>query len=471
MKASQLCLLLILEPASGVEISTSYDYLQLLPLSDNSWVQIECIVVESFSMLPAACRTVEDSVVDYDVDVPVYRSDPKASIYVKNPSYVDEAAGFLVVTASNEDLPPTGVWTFSYATTDDTATAGQDYIGASKTDQVVTSNRTSFDIVLRILDDNVGEDSEEFLLMLTDFSGGDPNINVTIIILDNERFSLYFWHYGNTREGTQHVQIHLYKHSSRFLIQTELTLLVNTMDVTATAGKDYVPVPRLVTFAAGDNQLILGVIIIDDKLMEPSESFIITVNSSQLINNLTIPVNIEDNDHPVNSDCGRLGQYCQNGGLCLQEDGICWCSSSYIGPNCATHKDDIQGGSGCDSLHCVHGTCMSNGTLARCACDRNYTGELCDKATYFSQCNPNNISICITPPRSINAITAIYIKDHRETPDCKLALAPTPPDPNDGIVDWCEGYAAVFRYNTSCGEVESIAERMLDCKLFDRYCG
>ncbi|XP_046570390.1 uncharacterized protein LOC124278663 [Haliotis rubra] len=278
-----------------------------------------------------------------------------AAIYVRNPSYVDEAAGFLALTVSNEDLPPAGVWTFSYATTDGTAKAGMDYTGASSVDQEVTSNRTSFDIVLRIIDDNVGEDSEEFLLMLTDFSQGDPDINVTVIILDNE--------------------------------------------------------------------------------------------------------------HPINSHCGRLGQYCLNGGSCLEEDGICWCSRSFIGPNCATHKDDIQGGPGCDSLHCVHGTCVSNRTLASCACGRNYTGDLCDKAIYFSQCNPNNISICITPPQSINVVDDIYVKDHRNTPDCKLAIAPTPPDPSDGIVDWCEGYAGVFRYSTSCGEVESITEDGLTTRV------
>ena len=69
-------------PPGGVEVSTSYDHLQLLPLPDTSWVQIEsivgCFVVESFS-IPLAARgtTVEDSVVECDVDAPVYRSDPK----------------------------------------------------------------------------------------------------------------------------------------------------------------------------------------------------------------------------------------------------------------------------------------------------------------------------------------------------------------------------------------------------------
>ena len=56
-------------PPGGVEVSTSYDHLQLLPLPDTSWVQIEsvvgCFVVESFSIPPAACGiTVEDSVVE-----------------------------------------------------------------------------------------------------------------------------------------------------------------------------------------------------------------------------------------------------------------------------------------------------------------------------------------------------------------------------------------------------------------------
>ncbi|XP_067648860.1 uncharacterized protein [Haliotis asinina] len=81
----------------GVEISTSYDHLQLLPLPYTSWVQIKsvdrCLVVES--ILPAASgTTVEDFSVDYDVDVPVYRSDPKGFRLGLDPGILRARGGY-----------------------------------------------------------------------------------------------------------------------------------------------------------------------------------------------------------------------------------------------------------------------------------------------------------------------------------------------------------------------------------------
>ncbi|XP_046381949.2 uncharacterized protein LOC124152911 isoform X2 [Haliotis rufescens] len=268
-------------------------------------------------------------------------------------------------------------------------------------------------------------------------------------------FGLNVYSDGNIREGTGDAYISLSVQNG-----TEVNVTINTVDMTATAGEDYEAITdRRVTFSADLPDYKLTVHIINDTLMEPSETFLVTVNGSSLSKNLTITVNIEDDDHPVNSDCHRLGEYCLDGGSSCYSNGVCWCLYPHTGPNCAINSDHIQGGPGCGSLDCVHGTCMSNGTLATCACDRNYTGDLCDRDRYFHQCNPNNISICLSPPQnSIYSVTDVYVTGYRNTADCNLTLAPTPPDPSDGIVDWCEGYAGVFDYNTTCGEVDSITE-------------
>lgn len=61
-------------------------------------------------------------------------------------------------------------------------------------------------------------------------------------------------------------------------IDTAATVKLNTSDGTATAGSDYVPLSETLTFAPGETEKTLTVQIINDDVLEPAETFHLTLS-------------------------------------------------------------------------------------------------------------------------------------------------------------------------------------------------
>ena len=74
-------------------------------------------------------------------------------------------------------------------------------------------------------------------------------------------------------------------------------------DISATtAGSDYSPVTRIVTFPSGVNTASLSISIMDDSIVEPTELFsarLITTEPNVVIGGDTATITIQDNDGEI----------------------------------------------------------------------------------------------------------------------------------------------------------------------------
>eukprot|EP00055_Hartaetosiga_balthica_P008395 m.31103 g.31103 ORF g.31103 m.31103 type:complete len:547 (-) comp6280_c0_seq1:348-1988(-) len=88
--------------------------------------------------------------------------------------------------------------------------------------------------------------------------------------------------------------------------------------------------------------------------------------------------------------CERVGHCptitCENGGTCNRYEDVatkaCSCAGNWKPPYC--HDNSL-----CDTLACVHGTCVvsQNGNFATCDCDGGYDGDSC--SNNIDDCSPD----------------------------------------------------------------------------------
>ncbi|XP_071101333.1 uncharacterized protein [Haliotis cracherodii] len=381
-----------------------------------------------------------------------------------SPVKVDESAGTVTVTVTNDMLPMAGFWGFTSLTSDETATAGSDYTSLARTLSQVPFSQPSVDLTVNITDDNDLDPGETFLLMLKDFFSGESDINVTICINDNELAPVELKQPGNftVKEGQSNNNITLKLERADASTRT-FTVQVNIHTGTAVPDLDITHLfsDHLIHFAENEmSKTIPLASLINDQVEEPSKVFTVVIKGQDLKDDVAVHVTIKDDDSVISIittsppdpfHCGRgKSQPCLNNGNCTDEGchpstGYCNCTSGFTGVNCGINPNTL---SPCNQA-CVNGTCV-NGA---CICDPGFAGELCDKNAYYHQCNPTNFSVCITPFSLDTFSGVVYVKNFQNVSECNLTLAPSPADPSDGIVDWCKGYAAAIPYNGTCGEL------------------
>jgi uncharacterized delta-60 repeat protein len=181
-----------------------------------------------------------------------------------------------------------------------TATSPADYIAG--TNQIVfTPGESAKTVSIPIIDDNLGEGDETVLLHLTT-SGGSalPGLaNATLIIEDND-FHPGFLTFTNATalvsETNGLVNFEIRRTSGS---QGPATVMVDTQSGTATEGVDYIGFHGTVSFADGQVSALVPVQIIDDTLVEATETFTINLSSATggaLGSNPILTVGIADND-------------------------------------------------------------------------------------------------------------------------------------------------------------------------------
>ena len=195
----------------------------------------------------------------------------------------------------------TGDVTVDYATVPDTATAGVDYASVTGTLTFLEAE-TIQTFTVPILDDSVGEDTEVVGLVLSNATGGAglgavPNAYLGILSDDSGvgfASSTYSVNEGIaggaalitvTRTGT-----------------TNSTVVVGyrSSNGTAIAGQDYTSQAGLLTFGPGVAVQTFSMAISDDSLIEPAETFTLTLTNSSGNAALAITsttVTIVDNDY------------------------------------------------------------------------------------------------------------------------------------------------------------------------------
>ena len=222
----------------------------------------------------------DDVVVD-DVTVTITENDtPMLSIADVSLQEADANMTFTVAlnVLSDKEI------TVDYATSDGTATAGDDYTAVSATTLTFAAETTSQTFTVPILEDDLDEGDETFTVTLSNainatLSGGETTLEATGTIIDEDRKPIVTLTPADLSvaedAGTMDFTVSLDAESSK-----EITVDYATSDVTAIAGKDYTAVSlTTLTFAAGETEKTFTVPILEDDIDEDNETFIVRLSA------------------------------------------------------------------------------------------------------------------------------------------------------------------------------------------------
>lgn len=84
--------------------------------------------------------------------------------------------------------------------------------------------------------------------------------------------------------------------------------------------------------------------------------------------------------HDVNYNVSGV---CSGHGTCSAQDTCAPCEEGWLGFNCSTYVDDVDLCLPTDTLPCIHGICVRNGTEKSCLCETLWDGEYCDNPVYI----------------------------------------------------------------------------------------
>jgi hypothetical protein len=194
---------------------------------------------------------------------------------------VIEDVGFttITVTRSGGSL---GMLAVDYATSDISATAGQDYVAASGT-LTFADGEVSKTFNVAILDDSVYEPDEQIGLTLKSNSGlellGSPS-RAVLVLQDHTATPILSIDNVTINEGNSGTT------NANFTVtlspQTGRTVKVNyaTFSGTATSGVDFLPVSGSLTFNPRVTTQAITVPVVGDTLDEPDETFRVQLTSA-----------------------------------------------------------------------------------------------------------------------------------------------------------------------------------------------
>jgi glucose/arabinose dehydrogenase len=228
---------------------------------------------------------------------------PTIRLASNNPDTVSEADGFVRINLERvgEDLSMTS--TIQYATTQETAIAGQDY---TQTIGIATflPGQTTATIDIPILQDTLIEDTETFTFGIDVPGNSDLGVPRTlrIGIEDDDRTDLFFGTPPIVDENTGTVTVTVKRGRVDGVASVDFT----TVNGTAIAGSDYgilgstTPVTGTLNFAPGERSKTISINLIDDNIGEPNEGFSISLSNAIGVdltpNNTSTNITIIDDD-------------------------------------------------------------------------------------------------------------------------------------------------------------------------------
>ena len=194
--------------------------------------------------------------------------------------------------------------TVAYATSDGTATAGEDYTATSDTLTFPANSIASQTISVPVTDDTVDEEDETFTLTLSQatvavLAGGGTTLAVTGTITDNDdpqvQASFGQSYYSVAEGGTVQVTVTLSADPER-----TVTIPISRTDQGASA-EDYTGVPESVSFGSGETSKSFTVTAAQDLIDDDGESVDLSfgtlpVGVTASSDNATATVTITDDD-------------------------------------------------------------------------------------------------------------------------------------------------------------------------------
>ena len=218
---------------------------------------------------------------------------------------VDEAAGnatFTVRLTGNV----AGGFTLDYGSANGSAQQPGDYTAVTGTLTFAGNDNESYQIIVPIIDDSTIENTEDYIIDLSNISTNLIGINTPQAngeITDNDGNATIGVQFDasnmnvNEDEGTISINVVLNAN-----VQDEFTVDFNSTDATANNPMDYTAIGGTLTFGGtNSNTQSITVDIIDDIIIEDTENFQVVLSniSTSLVNILVndrVTVNIIDND-------------------------------------------------------------------------------------------------------------------------------------------------------------------------------
>ena len=166
-----------------------------------------------------------------------------------------------------------------------TATLVDDYAApaATGTVTIAAGATTALIDVSGIVDDALVEGDETVIVTLTGITAGDPEITVdtanddaTVTIADNDSATVSI---GGTTAGNEAGPVNGVFTVTQSVISDGPTTLSYTVGGTATSGDDYTALGGSVTILAGQTTATITVPVLDDGVVEGTETVVITLDS------------------------------------------------------------------------------------------------------------------------------------------------------------------------------------------------
>jgi hypothetical protein len=226
----------------------------------------EDTTVESNETFNLTLSNVVNAVVaDGTAQATIIDDDGKPNLSINDVSVTEGGTATFTVSLSKATSVPV---TFTYATVDGTAKAGEDYTSTSN-NRTIPAGSTSTTIDVKTTPDSNGESNETFLLSLSSVVNAvvtDGQGQATIVDDDKPQLSI-----GNvtvTEGSPATFTVTLSKASN-----SAVTFTYATVDGTAKAGEDYTSTSNNRTIPAGSTSTTITVTTLGDNANESTETF------------------------------------------------------------------------------------------------------------------------------------------------------------------------------------------------------
>tara|TARA_R110002111_G_scaffold144910_2_gene211248 strand:+ start:60150 stop:84038 length:23889 start_codon:yes stop_codon:yes gene_type:complete len=193
---------------------------------------------------------------------------------------INENEGTATLTVSLDHVVETAI-SIEYATTDGSASSSSDYQSTSGT-LTFESGNASQTIVIPIVDSDLVEIDETFFVNLLNLQSNGANVILTetqgtVTIHDDDQASISVNDLSvDENAGTATLTVSL-----NHPVATTVTIDFEMRDGTALNDSDYTSAMGTLTFNPGETTQTINLIILDDDLVEPSESFSVNLTNLQ----------------------------------------------------------------------------------------------------------------------------------------------------------------------------------------------
>ncbi|WP_198000602.1 Calx-beta domain-containing protein [Gimesia fumaroli] len=268
----------------------------------------------------------------------------------------DEAGGMAILTVSLDRPVDTDV-SVVYTTNNGSALNGTDYSLMSDT-LTFTAGQQSKTIMIPLVDDNLIEGDESFVVDLDSLEANGAMVVITktqgeVMIEDDDAATISILEDVEILEDVGMASVTLKLDQ---VVETDVTVSFTTQDQTALNTFDFTAIPDSVTFNAGEDTATIMIPIINDDLVEDSESFLVDLTNIDANGaNITFTdtqaeITILDNDAsiisinsvPTNEDAGTITVTVSLNNPVDREISVDY----FLSNSSATDPDDYSGLSG-----------------------------------------------------------------------------------------------------------------------------